>query len=219
MKSCPSSFNIMPPTRSKKTTQRIELYKHIETQGLEMSPCSRCAKYDKKCLVAPGSSRCSECVKIGGRNTCDVHGPSPAEWEKLDREEKKLAATWEAAQREQLALFERLAEQQAKLLRLDKQRTMFRTRAAEMLRRGLKTLEELDAVEEAEQKALEARSVFGSCPTLPNPEVEPDVMLDPSSDRVLSSALSDFDPSDPFWVSLGVDDGMSQEVGRSEGVS
>ena len=55
-------------------------------------------------------------------------------------------------------MFERLLESQAKLLRLDKQREMFRDQAAEMLRYGLKSLDELDALEKKEREEASRRS-------------------------------------------------------------
>ena len=58
---------------------------------------------------------------------------------KLKREEERLDREEE--------------ETLSKLLRLRKQKRLIRTRGKDMLRRGLKTLDELDAAEEAERAA------------------------------------------------------------------
>lgn len=195
-----------------------------------MPACSRCEKRGTKCLVAPGYSRCSECIKVGGRVKCDVHGPSEAEWRNLEKVEKELADEWVSTQMEQqrvqAEMLARLNELSTKLLRLDKQREMFRSRAAEMLRRGLKSIAELDAVEEKERLEKEkGESVANATSTLSlsgvevssenNPTPETSVfsedsswLWDPQVDRVLSDALSDFDPSHPFWASVHTDGDM-----------
>jgi hypothetical protein len=131
-----------------------------------------------------------------GKLKCDVSGPSAGEWSRLEREEKKLNEDWSSTQSEIMSLQQRLLEMQSKLMRLDKQREMFRSRAAEMFRRGLKSLEELDALEEEERLA--------SSTPAPEPSSFGDesLFLDPSLDPVLSAARADFDPSDPFWSSL-----------------
>jgi hypothetical protein len=201
----PSSSSIMPPSKHKKTEYREKIYDRQKTSGIEMAPCTRCEKRGTKCLVAPGYSRCSECIKVGGRVKCDVHGPSTAEWENLEREEKRLTNEWRETQ-------ERLLEMQAKLLRLDKQRELFRTRAAEMLRRGLKSIAELDEAEEKERleeeaSTREANPSRESHPTYDLPGNHPSdssLFLDPLSDPALEQALSDFSPDDPFWHSLGM---------------
>src|SRR5208282_6218452 len=69
---------------------------------------------------------------------CDVAGPSAAEWQALEREEKRLQTEKEEA-------FASLAASMAKLQRVEKTQRLLKTRAGEMLRRRLKTMDELDA--------------------------------------------------------------------------
>ena len=194
----------MPVDRPKKPSTRHIIYERQKTQGIEMPACSRCEKRGKKCLVAPGYSRCSECIRAGGRVKCDVHGPSDAEWKELERTEKKLADEWNEAQSEQRKLFERLSEMSAKLVRIEKQRETFRSRAAEMLRRGLKSIAELDAAEEQERREKEAEGEVGpeEQPTSV-PSDDPSLFWNPEEDLVLVEALSEFDASSTFWSSLG----------------
>jgi hypothetical protein len=124
----------------------------------------------------------------------------------LDREESKLDASLRKTQEEQQQLFAHLAELQAKILRLNKQREMFRARAAEMLRRGLKSLDELDAAEEAERIA---ESDVSAEADPPSPRVPiPSDFLDPE----LAVALAAYDPSDPFWATLDFGDEMPRVI-------
>ena len=72
-----------------------------------------------------------------------------------------------------------------------------------MLRRGLKSLDELDATEEAERLAAERPPVVEDTPPLTNPS-EPGSFgeIDPS---VIVALSADFDPSNPFWATLDFD--------------
>ena len=69
---------------------------------------------------------------------------------------------------------------------------MFWARAAEMLRCGLKSLDELDAVEEAERSAEVQTPIKTDSPTSEAPN--PYDSLDPE----LAAALAVYDPSDPL---------------------
>ena len=151
----------MPPVQARKFKEREELHKRIEHHGIEMSPCSYCLKHNKKCIVSDSSTRCGECARFGKK--CDVAGPSAAEWQALEREEKRLQTEKEEA-------FASLAASMAKLQRVEKTQRLLKTRAGEMLRRGLKTMDELDAAEEAER---------ASAPALVSPSGSP---LDPPDD-------------------------------------
>jgi len=73
-------------------------------------------------------------------------------------------------QTEKEEAFASLAASMAKLQRVEKTQRLLKTRAGEMLRRGLKTMDELDAAEEAER---------ASTPALVNPSGSP---LDPPDD-------------------------------------
>jgi hypothetical protein len=187
----------MPPTRSKKTEYRVKLYARIVLSGNEMSPCSRCEQKDLKCLVAADARRCSECVRSGVK--CDVLGPSQADWVALERGEKKLREQLEAAEAEHRKFVEGLLETQNRVERLKKQRESFVARAAAMLRRGLKTLDELDAVEEAEAHEAASRAL--------TPAASADASGDLSGDPLDFSGVAfdaDLPMSPSFWDSIGV---------------
>jgi hypothetical protein len=116
--------------------ERSALSARIIKCGIEMLPCSFCKRNDKKCIVSgEGSTRCSECAQ-GGKK-CDVEGLPVNDWESLEREEQRIEHEREATL--------------AKLLRLDKQQRFLKRQGREMLKRGLKSLDELDAAEEKER--------------------------------------------------------------------
>ena len=122
-----------------------------------MPAYSRYEKCSKKCLVAPGYSRCSKCIRVGGRVKCDVYSPSDTKWKELERTKKKLADKWNKVQNKQRKLFARLSEISAKLVCIKKQREAFRSRASKMLRCGLKLLTKLDIAKEQEYREKKAK--------------------------------------------------------------
>lgn len=105
-------------------------------------------------------------------------GPEHPDWVKLEREEERLDREEE--------------ETLSKLLRLRKQKRLIRTRGKDMLRRGLKTLDELDAAEEAERAAVEQPA-----------ETAPPVSDSNSSGDVPPLGLAPLgSPSPSFWEFL-----------------
>ena len=183
----------MPPERSRKYKERIAAAKLIEITGFEMVPCEYCEKMERKCVVAKGSSRCSECMRRG--QSCVSEGIPIGDWSSLEREEERIAAAIAANQQVLIAAA-------AKAARLETQRNFLRRRAGEMLRKGLRSVDELEEAEKKEKDALETekqrklREQRSLLVNSSNPSLEP---LDPD----LSAALSDFDPDDPFWVAHG----------------
>lgn len=175
----------MSSSKHTKIKERLALAQRILTTGIEMPPCSRCEKKHTKCVVSDDSKRCSECIRVNAR--CDAGGPSASDWDKLEREERRLQEEEEEAM--------------AKILRLRKQQRLFRSRAKDMLRRGLKTMDELDEAEERERKEAEAKEAL---PHSPPPTVSGGAVLDPELD------FSTFDHaalSPSYWPSWGVDGG------------
>ena len=163
--------------------QRSALSARIAKCGIEMLPCSFCERNDKKCIASgEGSTRCSECARSGKK--CDVEGIPVDDWESLEREEQRIEYEREATL--------------AKLLRLDKQQRFLKRRGREMLKRGLKSLDELDAVEEKERNEAKAEAAHSSDHTTPTAS---------ASESALS--ILEMSPSswDQFLVDVGVDAG------------
>jgi hypothetical protein len=155
----------MPPLRSAKYKERIALALAIERFGIVMQPYGYCERNSRSCVLSKdNSSRCSECVRRGDK--CDVDGPSLSDLSSILREKERLSQEWRNTQ--------------AKLLRLDRQREFLEKRAGEMIRRGLKTMDELDEAEEKEkqmeleQAATAAMLSSGPRPDAPAPGAERD---------------------------------------------
>src|SRR5208282_1819614 len=140
---------IMPPIRSPKLKERQKLADEIQKLGIEMSPCSLCSKHDRKCIISDDGSRCSECTRRGKK--CDAKGPSLADWEVLDREENRLRREEEETSTLLMESVTKVQQAAAKLQCLKKTQRLWKTSAREMLRWGLKTMDELDAAEAAER--------------------------------------------------------------------
>jgi hypothetical protein len=131
----------MPPLIHKRCKDQIRertaLSARIAKHGIEKSPCSFCERNTKKCIVSSdGSARCSECARLGKK--CDVKSIPIDDWDSLEREERRI-------EKEREATLERL-------LKLDKQMKFLKTRGREMLRQGLKSLDDLDEINDAKEK-------------------------------------------------------------------
>ena len=173
---------IMPSTKHSKLKERLALSDRIQKNGILMPSCSNCVRAGRDCIVASDSRKCGECVRRGSR--CDVHGPSVSNWEKLKKEEERLEAEEELAAQQEHEAF-------ARRMRLRRMQKALKERSAEMLRRGLATLDELDEAEEKDrqEKAKQAESSTVSFATV---EDLPDI----------------FDSLSPsFWQGLDVVDG------------
>jgi hypothetical protein len=130
-----------------------------------MYPCSRCEKRNTKCVVSDkeNSSRYSECVLR--KASCDAKGIPVSKWQALELEtnclehEKEVAfAQLEAAQRSAL-------ESAARIRRLKKQEKFLKSKGKDMVRRGLKTLDELEEVEEKERQMETERATVEAAAT------------------------------------------------------
>ncbi|CAG8974050.1 hypothetical protein HYALB_00014082, partial [Hymenoscyphus albidus] len=127
----------------KKKKERFRLANSIDATQQEIMPCTRCASQGRRCIMdTTQSNRCAECVRTkmkcdGSNDSWDRHVPSEKEWESLDAQEERLRDEEEEAM--------------AKILRLRKQQKFIQERRKEMARRGLKFIDELDAVEELER--------------------------------------------------------------------
>jgi hypothetical protein len=185
----------MPPDRSRKYTERLNLASQIEELGTEMSPCTNCEKHGRTCVVLnEKSKKCSECVRRG--QSCDVVGHSPGEWASLRREQDRLKFERDAA-------FATAMEGLARVQRLEKQQELLKKRGAEMIRRGFQTLDELEETEERERKEREEA-------VLQEQRAQATVTsnsADPSGDPLADLGI---DPSDPFWATLDFGGGTPQ---------
>ena len=180
----------MPSDVQQKKRDQFALGKFIARTGIEMFPCSFCERNGKQCIVAPSSTsrlRCSECARIGKK--CDVEGIPVGDWDAVEREESRLESAEMVAADSLCRAQDQMNEALGRLERLRKQKQFLRKRAADMLRRGLKTLDELEDVEEKERLSRE----------------QPEEVTPPSYPwSNFSSSIELPGPLDPFWAEIGL---------------
>ena len=146
----------MTADSQRKKREQFALGNHIARVGVEMSPCSFCERNGKKCVVVPSERpRCAECVRIGKK--CDVEGIPASDWAAVEREEFRLDSAEMLAEDTLRKAQAEMNEAVNRLSRLRKQKQFLRRRAADMLRRGLRTMDELDAAEEEERLERERK--------------------------------------------------------------
>jgi hypothetical protein len=150
-----------------------------------MPRCSRCASNNTVCIVSSDSRKCASCVRSGRH--CDLSF-SASVLERLNREEERLKS--KVLEEEDLLLrrqseLEELQRRQqeslSRIRRLRRQTDDLRQKGSEMLRRGLESLEELEALErreEEEKRSSEAAAASTSA--------------EPSAGKSLSSVLYSF---------------------------
>jgi dynactin complex subunit len=145
--SWPSSSLIMPPIRST-YKERCALGSRINKEGVEMFPCTNCAGSLRKCYVSEKekTARCGECFKRGLK--CDVRNLPVSDWAAIEREEARIS-------RELAQTTADLHQTLARQSRLMKQQEFIKTRAKEMLKRGVESLDELDVAEAADREREE----------------------------------------------------------------
>lgn len=183
----------MPPIRSKKYKERVELALLIELQGDIMPSCTYCEAHSRTCVVLKeNSSRCSECVRRGAK--CDISGPSAADLRSLIREQERLNEEEEKAA-------SLIAATASRLARLRKQRKFLQARGSELIRRGLETMDELEEAEEqerleAERAGSEKEAASASVAGPSDNSFAFDSSLDPSILALMDS------PS--FWANSGI---------------
>jgi hypothetical protein len=166
-------------TGSCKCKERESLTARITFSGLVMPSCSYCKKHDQKCIVAPDSSRYSEYIRL--KQKYNVEGPSTSDWRNIDSLKERL-------EQEAEETAELIVTVAAKLARIQKQQQLLRTRAQDMLKYSLKSLDKLDKAEakEKEEKEAHGRAAVNSA-ALAGPS-----WLEPLSDEQLNQLLLDF---------------------------
>lgn len=176
------------PKVRRKNKEKSRLVTEIQNSGVEMIPCTHCRTEGLRCVKILNNTRktrCSECVR--SRTPCDAEYcledtwdkevPRMSDWDSLDKQEEKLRKEEEEAM--------------AKILRLRKQQDYLRERRKKMTERGLKYIDELDALEEKErlEKEKEREIAATSAPVLsPDP-------FGQIGTELLTTGSDSFDPS------------------------
>lgn len=173
----------------RKQKERLALARKIESFGLETIPRSFCVEQGRRCVMdEEKSSRCAECVR--SKRSCD--GKSDAWTRNVPRE-----SGWETIAEQKERLKEQEDEALAKVLCLRKQRKLLLRREAEMVKRGLRFLDELDEAEEKERRERGAAKI-------PEQQAQPTAFTT-SSIELSGDPLAgiEINLSDPFWANLG----------------
>ncbi|KAI1942818.1 hypothetical protein LOZ66_001226 [Ophidiomyces ophidiicola] len=134
------------------------------------SHCLYCSQHDKECVHSEKSIRCSKCCRLS--HCCVVNaGPSDHDWDKLHSERAKLKAAESRTQAEIRAAQSSIASLFAKINRLERQRDFLESRAGKFLESEVKTIEELEHLEEEEKKRVaeqtEIQDLFASLNDFP----------------------------------------------------
>jgi hypothetical protein len=126
------------------------LANRIELRGVTMPSCGHCQKHSLVCVVSVDSNSCSNCVRRQRKN-CDAKEISEGAFLVLDRERERLDAAWASAQSQALLAAQSQQQAWAKMARVEKLKGLLAVREGELIRRGVKTIEELEKLEEEER--------------------------------------------------------------------
>jgi hypothetical protein len=162
-----------------KYKERESLTARVTFSGLEIPPCSYCKKHDQKYIVVPDLSRYSEYIRL--KRKYNIEGPSTSDWYNIDSLKEQL-------EQEAEETAELIVTVAAKLARIQKQQRLLQTRAQDMLRCSLKSLNKLDKVEarEKEEKEVQEHTTINST------VLADSAWLDPLSNKQLNQLLLDF---------------------------
>ncbi|KAG8407156.1 hypothetical protein J3458_022453 [Metarhizium acridum] len=129
-------------SRPNQKIDRKRLSEFISAFGFVMPSCDSCRKNNRECIVAEGKDRCSECA-LRGYTSCNPGGTSSDAYNRVLREKDRL-------DRERASAEEDLERAMARLQRIRRQEKFLRQKAAEMIARGVESLDELEAQERLE---------------------------------------------------------------------
>ena len=146
---------------SRATLNRRKFGDRINEYGfLVMVACRRCQKQRLPCKMSSLSERCGHCVRVG-RYDCEPGDLPRTNFAVIDKEKERLQSMEEDAEREDaeamkanVEAMERSRLARAKLSRVREQKRFLRLREQKMFDEGLKSVEELEALEAA-QKIIE----------------------------------------------------------------
>lgn len=128
---------------SKAAVRKNALRQRIESEGFRAAiPCDRCVRLHKTCLKIKGSDRCSECIRGSGVK-CEMSKStySDAEWKRLVKLQQQIA--------------EERRNALAKVMRLEHQESLLRSRAGDFIARDYKEIAELEDLERREREESE----------------------------------------------------------------
>ncbi|CCD34678.1 hypothetical protein ACHAPC_009407 [Botrytis cinerea] len=191
----------MPPTRTASVHDILNLVRRVERSGTERDSCDLCIKSNRRCIVDDSlSQRCAECIRHK-KGRCRPGSEMPTNYESLERQQELLRLEEEKA-------FAQSQEINARILRLRKQQEFLRKREKEMIRRDLRTLEELDLAEENERLEKEK---------LEKERAEKETATAVTTSTPSGSSFGFFDPSLPLLSDAELE-ALLADVGTSGGM-
>ena len=194
----------MSRSTSDLSSKRALVLGRILKCGEEMSPCQLCIRTKARCVVSKDdSSRCYECYRLK-KSRCDFTAklPSASDWASIDKQRARL-------RQERKEALSKAQEAMAKVMRISVLEGALDDRERKMVSLGLKTLDELDKVEEEEKATIAAneaavQSLSEASDFVADPTLDPHAFLDlPES----------------FWANIAFSSVMVDNVGGSPGVS
>jgi hypothetical protein len=143
---------------AKKRKKSKTLASRIKCTSFEMFLCSNCERGNKRCLVSDkeNSSCCFECVLQGA--SCNVEGVLVSKWRTLEAKEACIKAKKETA-------FQLVCENMSCIKRLEKQQEFLKSKGKDIVCYSLKTLDELEEVEEKERQIETKRTAVEAAAT------------------------------------------------------
>ena len=123
--------------------KRDRLSSKITAEGREMVPCTRCARSNEPCILAPKSKRCAACVKAG--RSCDCTGVPLSAWKSVENALERLEKEEKEVEREMERIHEAASKNFARLCRIRKLKKFQKDREGELMERDALTLDEIDA--------------------------------------------------------------------------
>jgi len=169
----------------------------INSRGITMSlaPCTCCYHKTLPCKLLNGSKKCGECRRANV--TCDIDPPTDAQWDRMKTAENAIKEELQKAREDQREAFARQREALARQTRLERQQEVLKDRIAEMWRRDLNSLEELEEIERFEAAVRERVNTNAHAAPVPDPFDFPanEDYLDPG--KLASLAAFAVGPADP----------------------
>lgn len=138
--------------KSSREQRDLRLKKILELGSEWFLPCERCSRLDRPCIRVDDSSKCRGCVKANNVPCVGMSNPSEKNWDRLLDAHEKI-------DKREDAVHEEIFRLQREVVRLKKQKKLLHRRARDFLKKDVKTVEELEELEEKERFEAERKRV------------------------------------------------------------
>lgn len=178
----------MPVDNKTRKQNRLAQYNKILKFGtIADNPCSHCSSHLVDCVMDPKSRNCAECTRRGRKCVREFH--SDAEWKRVLKESEAIDKRMEEIEKQQMQLT-------MEMLRLRKQRRLFKTRSDRMLSHDSFLMEQLD---EEDPPTVEDLAELDRLADANDAQVLAATSGNPTLTQLIASA----NPSSPFdWDSF-----------------